>query len=51
VLNINKGTGSNSITFSLNKRSLLNKGKADYLQLLSATNVNGDDDFDFAAYF
>lgn len=51
VLNTNKITGSNNITFSLNKRSLLNKGKADYLQLLSATNVNGDDDFDFVAYF
>ena len=51
VLNINKGTGNNSIAFSLNKRPLLNKGKADYLQLLSATNVNGDDDFDFVALF
>jgi fibronectin type 3 domain-containing protein len=51
VLNINKGTGTNSIAFSSNKRPLLNKGKADYLQLLSATNVNGDDDFDFVAYF
>ncbi len=51
VLNVNRITGSNNITFSLNKRSLLNKGKADYLQLLSATNVNGDDDFDFVAFF
>jgi fibronectin type 3 domain-containing protein len=51
VFNINKGTGANSIAFSLNKKALLNKGKADYLQLLSATNVNGDDDFDFVAYF
>jgi len=51
VLNINKGTGLNSISFSSNKRPLLNKGKADYLQLLSATNVNGDDDFDFVAFF
>ena len=51
VLNVNRITGSTNITFSLNKRSLLNKGKGDYLQLLSATNVNGDDDFDFVAYF
>lgn len=51
VLNINRITGSSNITFSLNKRSLLNKGKADYLQLLSASNVNGDDDFDFVAFF
>jgi hypothetical protein len=51
VLNVNRITGSTNITFSLNKRALLNKGKADYLQLLSATNVNGDDDFDFAAIF
>jgi hypothetical protein len=51
VLNINKITGSSNITFSLNKRALLNKGKSDYLQLLSATNVNGDDDFDFVAFF
>lgn len=51
VLNINKITGSSNITFSLNSRPLLNKGKADYMQLLSATNVNGDDDFDFVAYF
>jgi hypothetical protein len=51
VLNINKGTGANSIAFGLNKKALLNKGKADYLQILSAINVNGDDDFDFVAYF
>jgi fibronectin type 3 domain-containing protein len=51
VLNVNRISGSTNITFSLNKRALLNKGKADYLQLLSATNVNGDDDFDFVAYF
>ncbi len=51
VLNINRITGSSNITFSLNSRPLLNKGKADYLQLLSASNVNADDDFDFVAYF
>jgi hypothetical protein len=51
VFNINPITGSTNITFSLNKRALLNKGKADYLQLLSASNVNGDDDFDFVALF
>lgn len=51
VFNINRGSGSNSIAFTLNKKALLNKGKTDYLQLLSATNVNGDDDFDFVAYF
>jgi hypothetical protein len=51
VLNVNRIAGSTNISFSLNKRSLLNKGKADYLQLLSATNVNGDDDFDFVGFF
>lgn len=51
VLNINKGLGNNSIAFSLNKRSILAKGKADYMQILSAMNVNGDDDFDFVTLF
>ncbi|MEI8142414.1 MAG: FG-GAP-like repeat-containing protein [Chitinophagia bacterium] len=51
VLNINKGTGANSIAFSLNKRPILSKGKADYMQIVAATNVNGDDDFDFATIF
>jgi fibronectin type 3 domain-containing protein len=51
VLNVNKGTGNNSIGFSLNKRPLLSKGKADYMQIVAATNVNGDDDFDFATIF
>jgi fibronectin type 3 domain-containing protein len=51
VLNINKGTGTNSIAFSLNKRPILSKGKADYMQIVAATNVNGDDDFDFATIF
>lgn len=51
VLNVNKGTGNNSIGFTLNKRPLLSKGKADYMQIVAATNVNGDDDFDFATIF
>ena len=51
VLNVNKGTGNNSIGFTLNKRPLLSKGKGDYMQIVAATNVNGDDDFDFATIF
>lgn len=51
VFNINRGSGANSIAFTLNKKALVNKGKTDYLQLLSAINVNGDDDFDFVALF
>jgi len=52
VLNISKVSASSTkIKFSLNKVTNLAKGKADYMQILSPINVNGDDDVDFATIF
>lgn len=52
VLNITKPSASSSkIKFTLNKVTNLAKGKADYMQILSPINVNGDDDVDFITIF
>ncbi|MFN5813810.1 MAG: FG-GAP-like repeat-containing protein, partial [Bacteroidota bacterium] len=51
VLNLAKGTGTNSVKFSLNKYTSIAKGKGDYMHILNAQNVNGDDEFDFVTYF
>ena len=51
VLNLVKGSGSNSIKFTLNKYSSIAKGKSDYMHIVGAMNVNGDDEFDFVTYF
>ena len=52
VININKQTsGTNSIKLSLNKSTLIAKSKTDYLQIVSAMNVNNDDEFDLVGIY
>ena len=52
VININKqSTGTNSIKLSLNKSVLIAKSKTDYLQIVSAMNVNNDDEFDLVGIY
>jgi len=52
VININKqSSGANSIKLSLNKSVLIAKSKTDYLQIVSAMNVNNDDEFDLVGIY
>jgi hypothetical protein len=52
VININKqSSGTNSIKLSLNKSVLIAKSKTDYLQIVSAMNVNNDDEFDLVGIY
>ncbi len=51
VLNINKLTGTPSVNFTLNKSVSIAKGKNDYMQLVSAMNVNGDNEFDLVGIY
>ena len=51
ALNLLAGTGLNKIKFALNKRVLVAKGKNDYMQLIGAMNVNGDDEFDLVGIY
>ena len=51
AINILAGTGSNKIKFTLNKKSLIAKGKNDYMQVVGAMNVNGDNEFDLVGIY
>ena len=52
VIDINKQTsGTNSIKLSFNKSVLIAKGKNDYMQIVSAMNVNNDDEFDLVGIY
>ena len=52
VIDINKqSSGTNSIKLSFNKSVLIAKGKNDYMQVLSAMNVNNDDEFDLVGIY
>ncbi len=51
AINILAGTGSNKIKLALNKKSLIAKGKNDYMQVVGAMNVNGDNEFDLVGIY
>jgi len=51
AINILAGSGTNKIKLGLNKTVLVAKGKNDYMQLVSAMNVNGDDEFDLVGIY
>ena len=51
AINILAGSGTNKIKMALNKTVLIAKGKNDYMQLVSAMNVNGDDEFDLVGIY
>ena len=51
AINLLAGSGTNKIKMSLNKTVLVAKGKNDYMQLVSAMNVNGDDEFDLVGIY
>jgi hypothetical protein len=51
AINLLAGTSPNKIKFTLNKNVLVAKGKNDYMQLIGAMNVNGDDEFDLVGIY
>jgi len=51
AINILAGSGLNKIKMTLNKKVLIAKGKNDFMQLVSAMNVNGDDEFDLVGIY
>lgn len=51
AINLLPGSGVNKIKLAINKTVLIAKGKNDYMQLVSAMNVNGDDEFDLVGIY